>query len=181
MKKASNVAIIYKSKYGTTRQYAEWIAAELDASLFEASEVKPAQLADYDVVIYGGGLYAGGIIGVKLVADNPCKTLVVFIVGAADPLTTDYSGILSKNFTPELLSEIKVFHLRGGIDYAKLSFVHKGMMAMLRNMVAKKSKKGGAEISAEDKAFLETYGGKVDFTDKATIAPLVDYVRALQT
>jgi len=174
-----NVAVIYKSKYGTTKQYAEWIADELNASLLEASKVKPAQLMNYDVVVYGGGLYAGGVIGVKLVTNNPCKTLIIFTVGAADPSITDYSAILSKNFTPKLLSEIKIFHLRGGIDYAKLGFVHKGMMAMLRSMISKASKKEGAEVSDEDKVFLETYGGKVDFTDKATITPLIDYVRAL--
>ena len=172
----SNVAVIYKSKYGTTKQYAQWIADELNASLFESSEVKPSQLTNYDVVVYGGGLYAGGIIGVKLVTENPCNCLIVFTVGAADPDTTDYSAILSKNFTQDLLSKVKVFHLRGGIDYAKLSIVHKGMMAMLKRMVSK-SKKSGAEVSEEDKVFLESYGGKIDFTNKAAIKPLIDYVR----
>lgn len=49
------IAVIYKSKYGSTKQYAEWIAKELDASLFEATNIKPSQLLDYDVVVYGGG------------------------------------------------------------------------------------------------------------------------------
>ena len=55
----TKIAVIYKSKYGSTKQYAEWIAQALDAPLFEASSVNPAQLAEYDVVVYGGGLYAG--------------------------------------------------------------------------------------------------------------------------
>jgi menaquinone-dependent protoporphyrinogen IX oxidase len=174
-----NFVVIYKSKYGTTKQYAQWIAEELNSPIFEASEIKPSQLWNYDVVIYGGGLYAGGIIGSKLVAENPCKTLVVFTVGAADPDDTDYSEILVKNFSQELLTEIKVFHLRGGIDYTKLSLVHKGMMVMLKKMVEKTSKKSRAEISDEDKVFLETYGGKADFTSRSTTKPLVDYIRAL--
>ena len=61
----------------------------------------------------------------KLVTENPCNSLIVFTVGATDPDTTDYSVILSKNFTQDLLSKVKVFHLRGGIDYAKLSIVQK--------------------------------------------------------
>jgi hypothetical protein len=32
---------------------------------------------------------------------------------------------------------------------------------------------------SDDQLLLETYGEKVDFTDKDTIKPLVDYVRAL--
>jgi flavodoxin len=56
------IAVIYKSKDGTTRRYAEWLAEDLGASLFEATTIKPNQLMDFDIVIYGGGLYAGGII-----------------------------------------------------------------------------------------------------------------------
>ncbi len=32
-----NIAVIYKSHYGTTGQYAGWIAKALGAQLFEAS------------------------------------------------------------------------------------------------------------------------------------------------
>ena len=173
----SNVAVIYKSKYGSTKQYAEWIAEELNASLFEATSIKSSELLEFDVVVYGGGLYAGGINGVKLVTKNPCKSVVVFTVGAADPNTTDYSEILSKNFTQEFLSKAKVFHLHGGIDYKKLGLVHKGMMAMVKRM--RVDNKTQEQLSDEDQIFLETYGKKFDFTDKATIKPLVDYVRSL--
>ena len=172
----SKIAVIYKSKYGTTKQYAEWIASELDASLFDVSSIKSAHLKNYDVVVYGGGLYAGGIIGANLITKNPCKSLVVFTVGAADPSITDYSDILSKNFTKELLSRIKIFHLRGGMDYTKMNLVHKGMMAVLKKTVEKKPP---AERHEEDPVFLETYGKKIDFTDKSTITPLVEYVRTL--
>ena len=171
-----NIAVIYKSVYGTTKQYAEWIAQELDASLFEASSVKPVQLMDYDVVVYGGGLYAGGIMGAKLVAKNPCKSLVVFTVGLSTPETTDYSKILSKNFTSERLEKIKTFHLQGGIDYGKLGMVHRVMMVFAK----KETKKiPMAERTNDDNLLLETYGDKVDFTNRDTIKPLVDYVRAL--
>jgi menaquinone-dependent protoporphyrinogen IX oxidase len=172
-----NIAVIYKSKYGATKRYAEWIAQELDATLMDASQVKPAQLQSYDVVIYGGGLYASGILGVNLITENPCKQLIVFTVGLAKPEITDYSSILQKNFTPGLLAKIKVFHLRGGIDYKKLSLVHRGMMAMMKKRVKQKDEK---EMSSEDKTFLETYGDKVDFTDKRTIEPILAFVKGVE-
>ena len=172
----NKIAVIYKSKYGTTKQYAEWIAEELNAPLFEVSSIKPLQLMDYDVVVYGGGLYASGIDGIKFVTKNPCKSLVVFTVGLADPNITDYSAVLAKNIPSEKLSKVKVFHLRGGIDYGKLNFVHKVMMAIVKKQAEKKSP---AERTSDDKGILETYGGKIDFTDKSTISPLIDYVQAL--
>ncbi|MCL2198438.1 MAG: flavodoxin domain-containing protein [Defluviitaleaceae bacterium] len=169
----SKIAVIYKSKYGMTKRYAEWISEALNAPVFEASNIKPSQLGDYDTVIYGGGLYANGIDGVKLVTQNPCKALIVFTVGLADPKITDYTPILEKTFSPEQLSKTKTFHLRGGIDYKKLSLIHKGMMAMVKKAV---DKKAPDKRTSDDIGILETYGKAVDFTDKATIKPLVDYV-----
>ena len=171
-----NIAVIYKSKYGTTKQYAKWIAEELNAPIFEAPSVKPAQLTDYDVVVYGGGLYAGGIIGVKLCTKNPCKSLVVFTVGLATPETADYSEILARNFTPEQLAETKVFHLQGGMDYGKLSVLHRAMMAFKKK---ESEKTPTADRTSDDQQLIETYGGKINFTNKDSIKPLVDYVRTL--
>ena len=170
------IAVIYKSQYGTTKQYAEWIAETLEAELYEASAIKPAQLMDFDVVVYGGGLYAGGVSGAKLVTKNPCKSLVLFTVGLADPKITDYSEILARTFTSEQIEKTKIFHLRGGIDYSKLGFAHKGMMAMAKKMIEKKPM---SERTSDDHGIIETYGKKVNFTDKAAIEPLVAYVRAL--
>ena len=179
MKKANSekaIAVIYKSQYGTTRQYAQWIAETLDAPLYEHANIKPSQLREFDTVVYGGGLYAGGIDGVKLVTKGDCKRLVVFTVGLADPKTTDYSKILNKNFSPEKLSEIKIFHLRGGIDYKKLGLVHKGMMATLKKITERTPLDKRIE---EDALFLESYGGQLDFMDKSTIVPLIEYVCAV--
>ena len=172
----SKIAVIYKSKYGASKRYAQWIAEELNASLFDVSGIKPSQLTDYDVVIYGGGLYAGVINGVRIVSDNLCKTLVVFTVGLTDPETTDYSEILAKNFKTEYLQKIKVFHLRGGADLNKLSLIHKGMIAMLKKIAVKKLP---ADRTNEEHAILEISDGNVDFSDKSAIDPLVEYVRTM--
>ena len=170
----NNIAVVYKSSYGTTKKYAEWVAEAFDGTLFEASAVKSSQLKSFDLVIHGGGLYAGSIDGGEAVAGDACKSLVIFTVGLANPETTDYSDILNKNFTKEMLAKIKFFHLRGGIDYEKLSFVHKGMMAALKMTLILKDK---SKLSDEDREFLATYGQKVDFMDKSSIEPIVEFVK----
>lgn len=170
------ILVAYTSKYGSTRKYAEWIASALDADLFVARTVDPKVFSQFDVVIYGGGLYAGGIAGVKLVTQNPSKKLIVFTVGLADPNSTDYSAIINKNFTSELRAKTKFFHLRGGIDYKKLGPVHKAMMAMMKRKIQRKPE---SEREAEDKEFLDTYNSKVHFEDRDTIDLLVAYVNGL--
>lgn len=175
---SNKILVTYTSKYGSTCQYAKWIAEELKADLFPARTVNPKDLSKYDIVIYGGGLYAGGIAGVKLVTQNSCKNLIVFTVGLADPCTTDYSAIINKNFTPQLLKYTKLFHFRGGIDYKKLGPVHKTMMAMMKSMIQKKP---DYERDGEDKEFLDTYNSKVNFENKQSIDSLVAYVNGICT
>ena len=171
----NNIAIVYKSKYGSTKRYAQWIAEEAKADCFECSEVEIKTLGGYDTIIYGGGLYAGGIAGISTITKNfeilKDKKIVVFTVGVASTDKDEvFLPIIEKNFSKEMRNHIKFFHLRGGIDYKKLGVIHRSMMAMLKMIISKKS---SDELSDEDREILATYGGKVDFTDKNTIAPLL--------
>jgi menaquinone-dependent protoporphyrinogen IX oxidase len=168
------IAVIYKSHYGSTKIYAEWIAQELHADLFERNSFSANTLKNYDCVIFGGGLYASGIIGSDLVAKNPCSNLVVFTVGLSDPTHTDYSGILHKAFPKPDCQPIHVFHLRGAIYYSKLNFLHRNMMRMLKKTVEKKPQ---AERSEEDNQMLATYGKDVNFMKKEAIRPILDCVK----
>jgi menaquinone-dependent protoporphyrinogen IX oxidase len=173
-----NAVVIYKSKYGSTQKYAKWISERLDCDLLEASEVGKNSLLDYDTIIYGGGLYASGINGISLITKNyeviNKKNIIVFTVGLADPNVKEhFKPIIDKNFTDEMKDHIKVFHFRGAIDYKKLGFIHKTMMAMLAAMVKNRNE---SELDDEDKMMLETYGTNVDFTDKSSIEPLVTFV-----
>ena len=72
--------------------------------------------------------------------------------------------------------KIKQFHLRGGINYAALSLTHKAMMAMLRRTMLQK---GYQNLRPEDQLMLDTYGKVIDFSDRDTISPLLDYVGSL--
>ncbi len=177
----NKTAVVYKSKYGSTKKYAKSISERLNADLFEQSDIKTESLAGYDTIVYGAGLYASGINGISLITKNfdklKNKNLIVFTVGLA--ATDDkeiFEPIIKKNFTEDMRSCITFFHLRGGIDYKKLNFLHKNMMGMLKKMVAKKKEE---KLTDEDKMMLKTYGEKVDFTDIASADPLISYVKSL--
>ncbi|SKC91931.1 flavodoxin domain-containing protein [Maledivibacter halophilus] len=177
----NKIAVIYKSKYGSTKKYANWIAGKVGGDIFEVSNVKVKKLFSYDTIIFGGGLYASGINGVSTITKNfeklKDKNLVVFTIGLARTDDKEiFNPIIQKNFTEQMTKKIKFFHFRGGIDYKDLSFMHKTMMAMLKKMVSKKKPE---ELSEDDKGILETYGKKVDFTDINTIEPLIEYVKNL--
>jgi hypothetical protein len=70
-------------------------------------------------------LYAGGIAGVKLVTHNPCKNLIVFTVGLADPSSTDYSAIINKKFYAGASRKNKIFYIcAAGLTTKKLGPAH---------------------------------------------------------
>lgn len=169
--------VIYKSKYGSTKQYAQWISEALDADLFDVAKVR--DLGQYQTIVYGGGLYASGIIGSDVLVKNyellKEKRIVVFTVGLAKPQLTDYTKIIEMNFPPEMRETIKIFHLRGAMDYKQINIKHKTMMALLIKKIKKIEEKDRDE---EVKLMLQTYGKTVDFTDKSTISDLVDYCKA---
>lgn len=180
----NQTVVVYQSKYGSTQKYAQWIAEALGCELMERGGTKIQDLEKYETIVYGGGLYAGGLAGFDLIVKNfdslADKDLIVFTCGLADPENPDnianIAEGLKKVMTPSMQEKIKLFHFRGGMDYAKLSFLHKGMMAMVRKMTLKKAP---GERSEEDERMLETYGKAVDYTDPAAIGPLVSYVKSL--
>ncbi|WP_251859657.1 flavodoxin domain-containing protein [Clostridium sp. Marseille-Q2269] len=174
----NKIAVIYKSKYGSTRKYAQWIAEEVKGDLFNYSEINMEKLREYDTVVYGGGLYASGISGIEIINKNmnilKNKKIIVYTVGLASTDKKEkFIPIIEKNFSQSMINSIKFFHLRGAIDYKRLSLVHRSMMAILKKVISKKNKN---ELTEEDKEFLTTYGEKVDFTDKSTVMLLVDHV-----
>ena len=88
-----NVLVTYKSKTEFTKWYAEIIAKGLEADLAEFSEVTAEKMSGYDVIVYGGGLYAGRVNGFKkakeMFATSTAKKLVVFATGATPNVVTD--------------------------------------------------------------------------------------------
>jgi menaquinone-dependent protoporphyrinogen IX oxidase len=173
---------LYFTKYGSTKKYAEWITEELKGDIFGIKNVRHDQLHEYDIILLGSALYAGSIKGINLLVDNyekiKDKKLVIFTCGVADySKTQNCDGIykrLEEAIPKNILDSIKVFYLRGSVNYKKLSLQHKLMMGMVRKMILKK---GLDNLNEENKEFLETFGKTVDFTDKNSIKGIIDYCR----
>lgn len=180
----NKIAVVFQSRYGATRRYAEWISEELSCDLFERKAVKIDDLEPYDTIIYGGGLYAGGVSGIDILTKNfrrlSNKNLILFTCGLADPKdaanTEHIKQSLNKVLSSGMQEKIKIFHLRGAMDYSRLNLPHKAMMAMVHKMTAKKDI---SSLTDEDREMLATYGKTVDFTDRETILPMIHYIQEL--
>lgn len=169
--------VLYRSKSGFVKRYAEWIAEALQADLFEASKFNPKLLNVYDTIIYGGGLYAVGINGVKLIKDNlrklQGKKVIVFATGASYSTEKVYNEVRDKNFTEAEQKQIRFFYMQGGFDFNKMKPIDKVLMSMMKRML-----KGKKDRTPEDDEFLAAYDQPTDFTAKEKIEDLLAYARS---
>ena len=161
--------IIYGSCYGTAKIYAEALAERLKCEALPYDKIKEPD--EYEEVIYVGGLYAGGIMGMaktaKKISADKCKRFVVITVGLADP--ADEKAAI-RQIPNSLADRTEFYHLRGGIDYEKLSFKHRMMMKMLYEQVKKQPVD---EQDADTRAMIDTYGQKVSFVDPESLKIIV--------
>ena len=173
------ILIIYGSQYGTTKDYAEKFASMTGLPVISYEDIK--DLTGYEVIIHFGGLYAGGVKGLKrTVRALPEDTkLIIATVGLADVCDKENTDNIKKSIqkqVPEnVLARGAVFHLRGGIDYKKLSFKHRTMMTILYNKAKNLPEE---KKTAEVKAMIETFNQKVDFVD---YHPLNQILAALES
>jgi len=171
--------VIYKSKTGFTKKYAEWIAEKLSADIINASKVTTNTLTAYDTVIYGGGLYIIGINGVKLITQNidnlKDKKVAVFATGATPSREEAISEVRDKNFTFEQQKHIQFFYLRGGFDYSNLKPFDKVLMILLKWKMKMKREK---ELTPDERGMLASYDKPVDFTRRKNIDEIIAYVNS---
>ncbi|ULQ58546.1 flavodoxin domain-containing protein [Brucepastera parasyntrophica] len=168
-------AILYKSKYGSTRQYAEWIAEETQGDLFVLPKVTAAQLADYETLIIGGGLYAGQVSGISFLKKNfealKTKKLIVFSVGASFDNEETVEKMKKENFPPEMWNSITFFHLHGALNYSAMNFFDRTLMKIL---VSSFKKKPPEERNAQMQYMIDTFGQNTISLNRDFIKPIVE-------
>ncbi len=172
-----NAIVVYKTKYGSTKTYAEWIAQELNCKVTDAKEIKIDELEKYDTIIYGGGLYAEIINGVILITKNmdrlKNKKIAVFTTGITPLDCRDYYDkiVIEKNFKNGVPEGMKIFNFTGKMIMDELSTVHKAALKTLKSIM--RSKKEPTEM---EKLLIELCDADGDFSDHSQIASLVKYV-----
>ena len=168
--------VIYKTKYGSTKAYAEWIADALSCCAVDAKTVKAADLEEYDTIIYGGGLYAEVINGVTLITKNieklRDKKIIVFTTGLTPPEYREYYNkyVIERNFKTGVPENIKLFNYPGKMVMNELSLVHRTALKTLKKIMS--DKENPTEM---EKLLVELCDADGDFSDKTLINELVEY------
>lgn len=169
--------VIYKTKYGSTKAYAEWIAEALGCDVVDAKTVSISDLAEYDTIVYGGGLYSEVINGITLITKNADKLrdkkIAVFTTGITPQDCRAYydTYVIEKNFKKGVPENVRIFNYPGKMIHDELSAVHRAALKTLKKIMM--SKENPTEM---EKMLVELCDANGDFSDKALISDLVEYV-----
>lgn len=173
-----STVVVYKSKYGSTKTYAEWIAEDLGCEAIDAKNVKIDDLLKYDTIIYGGGLYAEIINGVILLTKNmdklEGKKLIVYTTAITPLKYREYYDemVIKKNFSEEIKDKFKVYNFMGKMIIDELTLVHRTALKTLKKIIS------GKENPTEmEKLLAELCDANGDFSDRESIKDLVEYAR----
>ena len=171
-----NILVVYSSKTGFTKRYAQWIKEVVPCTCVEAKEAEKLEVGNYDVILYGGGFYAGKIHGVEWLKSRlpklEGKRTAVFATGATPPEAPEVEKAIAQNFTEEELGKISCFYLRSGINYENMDWKSRMMMKVFAKMMEKKKDK-----TEQEKDMASHLGSSFDAADRKYLEPLIRWVQ----
>ncbi len=171
--------IIYQSKYGATKKYAQWLGEQTGYPCTEVSKADIGEVSKYDTVVLCGGIYASGIAGIKFLKKNigmlSGKNLAILCVGASPYDKNAFEEVKAHNLSNEL-KDVPVFYARGAWDESSMTFIDRTLCRMLQKSI---SKKDPATYEPWMKALMCAQGQSCDWTDKKYLTPLLDYLNSL--
>lgn len=170
--------ITYGTVYGSTERYAKKLGELTGLPVTNYEEV--TNLDQTELLIHFGGLHAGGVLGLKKMAALLPKeaTLLLVTVGLVDVTDTDNITMTRKmvkiQLPKERYHEENLFHLRGAIDYERLTPKHRAIMNSLYRSLRLIPK---GKRSARDRIVIDTYNTKADFVDFDALTPILDAIK----
>ena len=169
--------IIYTSQTGFTKKYAQWIADEMSADIYDLNDVKKKEkdfFGGYEAIVYAGWCMAGSVVKSKWFLDKAegwkGKRLAIVAVGASPNENPEVETALKNLLNEEQRQYIKAFYCQGGINYEKMNVASKLAMKMFVSSLKKKQD----EKSRQMTAYLSA---SYDITDIKYIEPVMAYLR----
>ncbi|MBN9385570.1 MAG: hypothetical protein J0H74_32755 [Chitinophagaceae bacterium] len=165
-------AIICKSRYGATRQYAEWLGAHLDLPIFDPDIDRP-QLKEYNYLLIGSSVYMGKMLIKDWLLTHRgelnSKKLFFFVVCATPNTEKDKQRKIAKDNIPAELAEDRViFFLPGRLIISRLSWKDRLFLRL------------GARLE-KDPRKKAAMRHDMDGMDLRYLDPLIDAVKATQS
>lgn len=162
--------IVYKSNYGSTRQYAEWIHEETGFPMYQTKD-RGIPWEESSTVVIGSPIMAGKPILArwmqKMWSSMKTSNVVFYTTSLTPPTKNVLQQSFQSAFPEDMASAMKYFPLHGKLDYEDLGGLHKMMMRIGR-------------LIEKDPAVKEQMMTPVDFVDRGNVEEIVQYIRGIQ-
>ena len=172
--------IVYQSKYGTTKKYATWLREKTGFEMIKTKDASVEKLLNYDILIFGGGIYASGITGLTFVKKNyeklKDKKILLFCDGAS-PYHKETIEQMFKQNLQELYDLLPCFYCRGAFHMKAMTFIDRNLCKLLIKSVKKKKSE---DLLVWGKALLEAGDGPNDWSDPSYLEPLLKAIDDIQ-
>jgi menaquinone-dependent protoporphyrinogen IX oxidase len=135
-----NGLIIYSSKYGATRQYAEWLNEELNIPLATTDEVTKQQIDAADYLLIGTSVYYAKFRIKKWLKLNQGilsnKKIFLFVVNATSPSEVETRNKFVENSVPPgIKDKFEVYFLPGRLIHKQLNLTDRLMLKIAERSV----------------------------------------------
>ncbi|WP_410511171.1 flavodoxin domain-containing protein [Paenibacillus sp. BR2-3] len=163
--------VLYTSAYGSTQQYAEWIAEEIQADIESIDTFDINQAAQYDTVIIGTYVRVSKLVVsdyLRTVWDKLQNKKVILFSVSKTPIQSEASvKNYNKSIPEKIRSGIKYFPLEGRFIFDKLEDKDKSTMKIGQKMTRLFMGKQMAEEMMRD----------CDDVRKENISPILNEIR----
>lgn len=170
--------VVYYSKTGFTKRYAQWISEETGWRAVSLKEAAGTKLSSEDVFVFGSGLHAGTIPNLskarKCFRESGAGKFMVFATGAMPGTESEViANMWRQNFTEEDLAQIPHFYLQGGLNYERMGLGDRILMRGLRFFLSRRK-----NPEPKDREFAEAISRSYDFSSKEYLGPLLEAMGA---
>lgn len=177
-KTTEKTVVLYRTKYGSTKRYAAWIAKRTNADIYDLAEFDVSRLEEYSVVLFGSPVYFGKIKYIGFIKRHwnileKKKTVVFYVTGiTADDVR--HKSIVQKGLPDEIRKRIDYYPLRGVFDYARLNLFDKLVMSWPRIRLTFKRL---IKKDMEAKELLNRFYSPQDWTDEKSVEPITSFIK----
>lgn len=171
------LAVVYATKYGHTKQYADWLKEEAGADTFAAASFTPTKALEYKVVVFAGGVYGDKIMIMDWLKKNLGQVNVNKIIVAAVSWYCNDSEdakarLIAENYPEQFKNIVPLVVINSGIDKKKTSVMDKAQLLAAQTAINKRDVRTADDINA-----LAIIKGYSDSTSKDNLKSLIAAVQ----
>lgn len=179
MESEDETVVLYKTKYGSTRQYAEWIGEALKTDVLPLENASDDVLRRCKTVIIGGSVRMGMITCADFLKRRwnilHSKHIVLFSVSATDPADPEIRTYYAKSVPDHMRAAIRYFPLPGRVG--TLDWTDRLLMTFPRHMLRRQLRLDPANEELRKK--YEEMTKPFDHTARTAIDPLLQYCASI--